>query len=173
MNKILLGVSTLILAVGFMACQSTNQNAQTAKNADANTAVASQPQENAASPQTRKPEFQVKAESMAATTVDWASEVFEFPVITEGEKVTHQFKFKNTGENPLVITHARASCGCTVPAYSEDPVQPGEEGFIDVTFNSKGKTGQIQKSITVTGNFEGNIRKVLMLRGEVTPAPAQ
>lgn len=173
MNKILIGITTLMVSLAMIACQSTNQNSQVANNPNPNTAAPATSGEAPAMPQTKKPDFQVKAESMAPTKVEWASEQFEFPKIVEGEKVTHQFKFKNVGDNPLVITHARASCGCTVPAYSQDPVQPGAEGFIDVTFNSQGKKGQVQKSITVTGNFDGNIRKVLMLRGEVEPAPGK
>nr|HNH67158.1 DUF1573 domain-containing protein [Bacteroidia bacterium] len=68
--------------------------------------------------------------------------------ITEGEIVSYNFKFKNSGKAPLIITQASASCGCTVPEYSKDPIAPGQEGFIKVTFNSEGKHGMTSKTIT-------------------------
>ena len=77
------------------------------------------------------------------------------------------FNFKNTGNKPLKLTNVRASCGCTTPKWSKEPIQPGEEGFIDVSFNTTGKMGIQNKSVTVTGNFE-KFNKILRISGEVT-----
>ena len=63
---------------------------------------------------------------------DFESDNHEFGPITEGEIVSYNFKFKNSGKAPLIITQASASCGCTVPEYSKDPIAPGQEGFIKV-----------------------------------------
>ena len=68
-------------------------------------------------------------------------------------KVTCVFAFENVGEQPLVINQAIASCGCTVPEYTKEPVKPGEKGEIKVTYNGAGKfPGHFKKSITVRTN---------------------
>ena len=95
-------------------------------------------------------------------------EIYDFGKIEEGEKVSFAFKFKNTGKTPLIISDAAASCGCTVPEKPEDPIEPGQEGLINVVFNSTGKMGLQNKSITLLANTIPNT-KVLYLRGEVTP----
>ena len=67
--------------------------------------------------------------------------------------VTHNFTFTNIGETPLIINQAAASCGCTVPEYTKDPIKPGEKGSIKVTYNGTGKfPGHFKKSITVMTN---------------------
>ena len=71
----------------------------------------------------------------------------------DSSSVSCQFVFQNTGDAPLIINQAIASCGCTVPNYTEKPVMPGEKGVITVTYNGKGRyAGPFQKVITVTSN---------------------
>ncbi len=101
------------------------------------------------------------------------SRQYDFGTIQQGESVTHVFKFKNNGDKPVIIENAQASCGCTVPEKPEGPVGPGETGEIKVTFNSAGKVGAQNKTITMTTNLEhGN--EVIRLIGNVeapeTPA---
>ena len=62
------------------------------------------------------------------------------------------FEFKNTGDEPLIISNAKGSCGCTVPEWPKEPIAPGASGEINVEFNSKGKPGQQHKQVTVTAN---------------------
>ena len=76
----------------------------------------------------------------------------DFGQITQGDKVTYSFKFKNTGEADLFILSARGTCGCTVPEYPKEAVKPGESGKIKVSFNSAGKKGQTGKSVFLTCN---------------------
>jgi hypothetical protein len=64
------------------------------------------------------------------------------------------FKFKNTGDKPLIISNAQGSCGCTVPDYPKEPVAPGASAEIKVKFNSKGKKGQETKFVTLTANTD-------------------
>jgi hypothetical protein len=90
----------------------------------------------------------------------------EFGIITEGEKVSYTFKFKNTGNAPLVISNASASCGCTVPEYTKTPVAPGEDGEVNVTFDSSGKSGMTTKSVTLIANTEPNT-KVLKVSADI------
>lgn len=74
---------------------------------------------------------------------------FDFGTIQQGATVTHEFKFKNTGGSELKITDAKGSCGCTVPEYPKEPVKPGESGTIKVSFNSAGKSGETEKTVTL------------------------
>ena len=93
------------------------------------------------------------AELVAPSTSLMFDEVeYDFEEIIEGDKVTHIFKFKNTGNEPLEITNARGSCGCTVPEWPKDPIAPGKKGEIKVVFNSKGKRGKQTKTITIAAN---------------------
>ena len=86
------------------------------------------------------------------TSIAFEHTDFDFGVVDDGEKVRHSYKFKNTGNEPLIISSAKGSCGCTVPKWPSDPVPPGGEGVIDVEFDSKGKPGKQTKRVTVTAN---------------------
>lgn len=76
----------------------------------------------------------------------------DFGTINEGQKVVHTYKFKNTGEAPLIIQSAQPSCGCTVPDWTKEPIPVGGTGFVKAEFDSNGKPGVNNKSITVTAN---------------------
>ena len=81
-----------------------------------------------------------------------------FGSVPESQTVTCTFKFTNTGDNLLVIHQAIASCGCTVPKYSKEPIKPGESGEITVTYNGAGKfPGHFKKSITIRTNAKQEI----------------
>ncbi len=85
-------------------------------------------------------------------------------------KVTCSFTFTNEGEQPLVINQAIASCGCTVPEYTKEPVKPGEKGEIKVTYNGAGKfPGHFKKSITVRTNGAVEMTR-LYIEGDMTEA---
>ena len=97
----------------------------------------------------------------------------DFGTITGEEPVKCVFTFTNTGDAPLVIHQAIATCGCTVPNYSKDPVKPGEKGQIDVTYNGRsGGSGRFMKGITVRSNAKTNPVVRLTVEGEVA-APAE
>lgn len=87
-------------------------------------------------------------------------------------KVTCTFKFKNTGDGPLVIHQAIASCGCTVPKYPKEPIKPGEGGEVTVTYDGTGKfPGHFRKTITLRTNGANEITR-LVVEGDMTPASA-
>lgn len=94
------------------------------------------------------------------------SEEHDFGRISEGEKVSYTFKFKNTGKSDLIISSAKATCGCTVADYPKTPVKPGEESGIAVSFNSEGKKGIQNKTITLVANTQPNT-KVLTIKAEI------
>ena len=82
--------------------------------------------------------------------------VHDFGDMIQGERVVYGCKFVNTGGSDLVITRVSTSCGCTVGKYPQEPVAPGEEGVVEVTFDSKGRKGFQNKSITILANTEPN-----------------
>jgi len=87
-----------------------------------------------------------------STTMTFDQTDFDFGSVKEGEKVKHSYKFKNTGSEPLIISGAKGSCGCTVPKWPSEPIAPGGTGVIDVEFDSKGKPGKQTKRVTVNAN---------------------
>jgi len=91
---------------------------------------------------------------------------FDFGTVKEGEIVEHVFKFTNTGTAPLVIQNAVGSCGCTVPEWPKEPVAPNGAGEIKVKFDSRGKVGANNKTVTITANT-GSEPTVLTLKGNV------
>jgi hypothetical protein len=93
-------------------------------------------------------------------------DVHDFGKISQGEKVTYAFKFKNVGGSNLVINEAHGSCGCTVPVWPKDPIAPGEEGVISVEFSSEGKRGMQEKTVTLATNCTPNT-KVITIKADV------
>ena len=108
----------------------------------------------------------VPVEMKDPTTVQVIDSVYDFGKISEGELVEYSYRFRNTGNKPLVVTNVSASCGCTVPEKPEEPIKPGEMGFIKVKFNSENRPGEVRKTITVTSNANPPFED-LLLRGEV------
>ena len=95
--------------------------------------------------------------TFATTTVDYG-------IISKGSEPTRTFNFKNTGNAPLLITDAKASCGCTVPTFPKDAIMPGESSAITVRYDTN-RIGVISKSITITSNAGEPV--VLKITGEV------
>ena len=96
------------------------------------------------------------------------NESINFEVI-QGEKVDLEFKIKNTGTGDLIITNAKASCGCTQLEYPKEVVKPGNVDNISVTFDSKNRSGKQKKNITLTTNATPSI-KILTIEGMVLPS---
>lgn len=96
-------------------------------------------------------------------------ESHDFGKITQGEKVSYAFKFKNTGSADLIISSATGSCGCTVPHFPKDPISAGAEGVIDVVFDSENKSGSVKKTVTVVTNANPNTRMLTITTFVVVP----
>lgn len=101
--------------------------------------------------------------------IKFNEEVFDFGRITQGEKVSHAFTFKNTGKKNLIISGASGSCGCTVPEWPKEPIKPGGEGTINVVFSSEGKSGLQEKTVTIVTNCEPATR-VIRIKTEIIVA---
>jgi len=86
--------------------------------------------------------------------IEFEKEIHDFGKVIQGEKVSFGFKFKNAGKSDLIISQVNTSCGCTVPKFPKEPVKPGEEKIIKVSFDSKGRKGIQNKTITVVSNCQ-------------------
>lgn len=138
----------------FASCQQKKDNQNNL--AVGNQAVISSPVGSASAP---------VSPDAAVLTFEKAS--YDFGKIKQGESIHYDFKFKNTGKTPLIISNATATCGCTIPEPPKDPILPGSEGLIKVVFNSTGKMGVQDKVITVTSNANPGSSEVHLV-GEVT-----
>lgn len=117
----------------------------------------------AAAEKRRKEQERLEKERKASqTTMEVTPNVYDFGVIDKETPVSTIFTVKNTGDNPLTINDAKASCGCTVPRKPEEPILPGETGELEVTFTSKpNQAGQnITKTVTITANIANSTKKV-------------
>lgn len=85
-------------------------------------------------------------------TMDFKDTMHNFGTMREGETVFYDFEFTNNGKNPLIINNALGSCGCTVPEYPHEPIEPGKSAIMKVSFNSTDKQGHQEKSVTITTN---------------------
>lgn len=94
----------------------------------------------------------------------------DFGTIRQGRPVTYDFQFTNTGKTPLTIQHVQASCGCTTPKWSSDPVPPGRTAVITVGYNASAE-GNFEKSVTIA--YNGNLTKTIFIKGKVDkPQPS-
>lgn len=98
-------------------------------------------------------------------------ELHDFGNITQGEKVSYEFKFTNTGKTDLIIQNASASCGCTVPEYPKTPIKPGESNYMKVVFDSNGKSGVTKKEVTIVTNCIPNTQVIAISANISTSKP--
>lgn len=133
------------LAIAVTSCEQSAESTETVRNEEevqsSNALVTGTSNANA----TQKPS--------SSTKIEFDTTVHHFGTIRQGQMVSHTFKFKNVGNAPLIISDAKASCGCTVPEYPKGPVAPGEEGEIVVKYNGSGR-GEIHKTVNITANTE-------------------
>ncbi len=151
----------LFLAFGLFVVSCANEGSDSKSNTET-AAPAPKP--------TAKPAAKPAAPTGPTTTMAFTETTFEFGEVTEGEKVEHSFKFKNAGSEPLILSNAKGSCGCTVPQWPKEPIAPGEEGVITVIFNSKNKKGPRNQKVTVTANTNP-AQTFIYLKGKVNPDP--
>ncbi len=92
----------------------------------------------------------------------------DFGDISQGDVVEHQFKFTNTGKEPLIISRIVTTCGCTAPTWPKEPIKPGESGKIKIVFNSTGKIGRQNKVVTILSNSV-NQKEQLFIVANIIP----
>ncbi len=107
--------------------------------------------------------------AQAQAEIEFEKTVHDFGKLKQHGDATTEFKFTNTGTEPLIISNAKGSCGCTVPEWPREPIQPGETSAIKVKYDSK-RLGPINKSVTITSNGSEQ-PKVLRIKGNIAAAP--
>jgi len=108
----------------------------------------------------------------AQGVIKFKNESHDFGKIEDGVQATYTFEFTNTGTAPVVISNASASCGCTTPDWTKEPVMPGKTGKVTALFNSQSRPGIFSKTVTVVSNSE-TPQIVLSIKGEVNPKGAE
>jgi hypothetical protein len=106
--------------------------------------------------------------SQQVRQLQFREETHDFGVVAENKgPVMHEFVFTNSSPRPVSIINVQASCGCTTPGWSKDPIQPGKTGFIQASFDPRGRPGAFNKTLTVTTDLEGGAI-VLQIKGQVS-----
>lgn len=168
---IVLAFSSMVI---FTSCK---QNADaTSENVEANVANTEDPNtvvETTTDGQTTPAEASPVATG-PTTSIEFDQDTYDWGTIMDGDKVTHIFKFKNTGNEPLVINNAKGSCGCTVPEWPKDAIAPGKSGEIKVVYDSKGK-GDVggkddMKRVTIIANTDPS-ETYIHIKGKVDKKP--
>lgn len=120
-------------------------------------------QENAAASPAKNDS--VKTVNPNAAEITFENDVHDYGTIKQNADGGCEFKFKNTGKEPLIITNAKGSCGCTVPTYPKEPIMKGETGVIKVHYDTK-RVGAFTKTVTINSNAKTDT-KVLTIKGVV------
>ena len=107
----------------------------------------------------------------AGPVMEFESTEVDYGNIIQESDPFRYFKFTNTGDAPLVIKHAKGSCGCTVPTYPKEPILPGESAEVKVRYDTK-RVGPFTKTVTLTTN-EDVEKRILRIKGKVEKKPAQ
>lgn len=108
---------------------------------------------------------------LSKSKLEFAVTTHDFGNIVQGDKVAYTFEFKNSGEEPLILSNVLTTCGCTATNWPRNPIPPGGSSEISATFNSAGKSGKQNKVITVISNAANGNQRVSII-SNVTPKPA-
>ena len=150
MKKVVIMASVALLSLTY-ACESKSEGKE-----EVNTDLINNP---ATAEDGERDESKVPA-------MEFEQKVIDFGTVSQGEKVKKRFRFKNTGSTNLIISDAKGSCGCTVPLWPKQPIRPGQEGEIEVVFDSNGKSGRQNKTVTLVANTVPN-KTVIAIKGDV------
>lgn len=160
MKKVILSLSLLLCAGGAAMAQHKGNDGHN----HAGTAM----------PAKAEPTKAVTVSSATAATTNneenmaFSTSEFDFGTVAEGPAAEHEFVFTNKGKEPLLINNVHASCGCTTPSWTKEPIMPGKTGSIKASYNTSGRPGSFTKTITVLSNSGS---KVLTIKGTVEKAP--
>lgn len=163
MLKLVKSAVLTVAVLGLLAgCQNANNDARDAARQDietSNVQPTSDIQSAVQSPNTP---------AGPTTVMEFEEQRFNFGTVTEGEKVSHTYTFTNTGDEPLILSNARGSCGCTVPKWPREPIAPGESAEMVVEFNTANKRGNRSQKVTITANTNPP-ETFIYLEGQVMP----
>lgn len=92
---------------------------------------------------------------LPTTSIIFEKTEYNFDTIRKGEKITRELTYRNAGNHPYILQDIRVSCGCTIPSYDKKPIKSGEQGIIQIEFDSKDKEGFVMNKLSVFGNTKG------------------
>lgn len=128
----------LVLSAGIIACTSTDKKSGVVANADS---------------ALQADKAKMLDDTSNYTSIEWIDSTFiSMGIVKEGAQVEVSYRFKNSGNKPLIIANVTASCGCTIPETPQQPFAPGEEGVIKAKFDSKNRLAMNRKHISVDAN---------------------
>jgi len=107
-------------------------------------------------------------QSNAQGSIQFKTDKHDFKSFKEGEQKSFVFEFTNTGKAPVVISNVQPTCGCTTPEWTREPIMPGKTGKVTASYNSAGRPGNFNKTITVVNNGERS-QIILTIQGSVIP----
>lgn len=108
-----------------------------------------------------------------APIMKFASETHDFGTLKEGPAASYDFVFTNVGKSPLIIQSCTASCGCTTPDWTKEPIAPGKTGKISVKYNTQGRPGTFSKTVYIASNAKSDKERYeIYIKGNVTPGQA-
>lgn len=117
--------------------------------------------ENQQNKEKTQAKLKLSVDSLAAPIMNFnGKNLVDLGKIKEGEKIAHTYEFTNSGNAPLQISYANASCGCTVPTWPKNAIKPGGKGQITVEFNSKNKEGKLLKNVSIYANTKPEFNTV-------------
>ena len=167
-KQVKIGLLVVLVAAFAASCQSGSSDVRDAARQDIET-NAVQPAADAAN--ATQPAATPEVPAGPTTTMTFGETEFDFGTVQEGEQVAHTYTFTNTGSEPLILSDAKGSCGCTVPDWPREPIAPGAEAEVTVEFNSKGKKGKRNQKVTITANTNPP-QTFIYLTGEVLSTEA-
>jgi len=100
--------------------------------------------------------------TLKGSVIEFDTTAYDFGRVYEGEIVGWYFKFRNTGDKSLILVNVTAGCGCTIPSYSKEPLEPGQEGQIKVVFDTNGRVGYQYKSVNVETNGQPGLTELIV-----------
>ena len=167
----LLGLVAVLLALNFFGAFEGMFGGSSSDSAREEALAKLSPAETAVTAPATSAAAEPAAPAGPTTTMEFTETEFDFGTVDAGEKVNHIYKFTNTGSEPLIISNAKGSCGCTVPSWPKEPIAPGASAEIAVQFDSKGKSGKQSKRVTITANTDP-VQTFLTIKGEVNKVDA-
>lgn len=115
--------------------------------------------------------FAQQASTTSGPVLTFEKNSHDFGDMVQGDKVEKVFRFKNSGNEPLIITNIQVTCGCTAPKWPREPIMPGAWGEITIAFNSAGKLGRQDKTVTVISNASNDGNKIMFTANVLEKTP--
>lgn len=165
MKKIVVSLAVIISLVTAQSCgtPSNNATADTTQNG----VIPSSPAPVVLPEKEVKPTQGELSEQREKTKIKFKTMKHDFGKVKAGEQREFDFEFTNTGKNELFVEFAKGSCGCTVPDWPKEGIKPGEKSKIHVKFDSTGKSGKQEKTVTVIANTEPSTSTILTITADV------